>query len=75
MNYTIRITDTDKESKKIITLIKELAGDSPNITIYEDETGLSAEMEKELDKRYKIVLKNPEDGKNWEDIKANLLNR
>jgi len=75
MNYTIRITDTDKESKKIITLIKELAGDSPYITIYEDETGLSSEMEKELDKRYKIVLKNPEDGKNWEDIKANLLNR
>ena len=75
MNYTIRITDTDKESKKIITLIKELAGDSPYITIYEDETDLSSEMEKELDKRYKIVLKNPEDGKNWEDIKANLLNR
>lgn len=26
MNYTVRITNTDKESKKPITLIKELVG-------------------------------------------------
>jgi len=32
-------------------------------------------MEKELDKGYKMVLKNPVDGKNWEDVKANFLNR
>jgi len=65
MNYTIKIAENDKESRKIITMIKELAGDSPFVSIYEDETGLSSEMEKELETRYKQVLKNPTDGKSW----------
>jgi len=75
MNYTIKIAENDKESRKIITLIKELAGESPYVSIYEDETGLSSEMEKELETRYKQVLKNPTDGKSWDDVKANLINR
>ena len=75
MNYTIKIAENDKESRKIITMIKELAGDSPFVSIYEDETGLSSEMEKELETRYKQVLKNPTDGKSWDDGKANLINR
>jgi len=75
MNYTIKIAENDKESRKIITMIKELAGDSPFVSIYEDETGLSSEMEKELETRYKQVLKNPTDGKSWDDVKANLINR
>lgn len=75
MNYTIKIAENDKESRKIITMIKELAGDSPFVSIYEDETGLSSGMEKELEKRYKQVLKNPTDGKTWDDVKADLNNR
>ena len=75
MNYTIKIAENDKESRKIISMIKELAGDSPFVSIYEDETGLSSEMEKELETRYKQVLKNPTDGKSWDDVKANLINR
>jgi len=75
MNYTIKIAENDKESRKIITMIKEMAGNSPNVTIYEDETGLSSELERELDKRYRIVLENPDDGKSWEEVKAILLNR
>ena len=75
MNYTIKIAENDKESRKIIKMIKELAGDSPFVSIYEDETGLSSEMEKELETRYKQVLKNPTDGKSWDDVKANLINR
>jgi len=75
MNYTIKIAENDKESRKIITMIKELAGDSPFVSIYEDETGLSSEMEKELETRYKQVLKNPTDGKSWGDVKADLINR
>lgn len=75
MNYTIKITENDKESRKIITMIKELAGDSPFVSIYEDETGLSSEMEKELETRYKQVLKNPTNGKSWDDVKADLINR
>jgi len=75
MNYTIKIAENDKESRKIITMIKELAGDSPFVSIYEDETGLSSEMEKELDMRYKQVLKNPTDGKSWDEVKTDLLSR
>ncbi|HZK97738.1 MAG TPA: hypothetical protein VFC67_26275 [Prolixibacteraceae bacterium] len=56
-------------------MIKELAGDSPFVSIYEDETGLSSEMEKELETRYKQVLKNPTDGKSWDEVKTDLLSR
>jgi len=75
MNYTIKIAENDKESRKIISMIKELAGDSPFVSIYEDETGLSSEMEKELETRYKQVLKNPTEGKSWDEVKTDLLSR
>ena len=74
MNDTIKIAENDKESRKIISMIKELAGDIPFISIYEDESDLSNELEKELEKRYIQLLKNPIAGKNWDDVKANLLN-
>jgi len=75
MNYTIKIAHNEKEASKIIKLIKELVGDSPYVSIYEDETGLSEEMEKELDMRYQQVLKNPQEGKSWEDVKKSLLSQ
>ena len=75
MNYTIKISENDKESAKIISMIKEMAGNSPNIGIYEDETGLSGEMEVELERRYQIVLKNPKEGRPWDQVKSDLLNR
>ena len=75
MNYTIKIAENDKESRKIITIIKELAGENHFVSIYEDETGLSSEMEKELETRYKQVLKNPTEGKSWDEVKTDLLSR
>ena len=75
MNYTIKIDHKEKEARKIIQLIKEMVGDSPFVGIYEDETGLSDEMEQELDMRYHEVLKNPQEGKSWEEVKTGLLNR
>ncbi len=72
MNYTIKITENDKESRKIVAMIKELAGDNPFVSIYEDETGLSSGMEKELEMRYQQVLKNPTDGKSWDEVKTDL---
>jgi len=75
MNYTIKIDHKEKEAGKIIQMIKELVGDSPYVGIYEDETGLSNEMEQELDRRYIEVLKNPQEGKSWEEVKAGLLGR
>ena len=75
MNYTIKIAHNEKKAGKIIKLIKELVGDSPYVSIYEDETGLSDEMEQELDQRYQQVLKNPQIGKSWEEVKTGLLGR
>lgn len=75
MNYTIKIAENDKEGEKLMKQIKELVGDSPFVSIYEEETGLSDDMVQELEKRYQHVIKNPEDGKSWEDVKKDLLNR
>lgn len=75
MNYTIKIAHNEKKAEKIIQLIKDMVGDSPYVSIYEDETGLSDEMEKELDRRYQQVLKNPQEGKSWEEIKKGLISR
>ena len=73
MNYTIKIDHNEKQAGKIIQLIKEMVGDSPYVGIYEDETDLSEELEQELDRRYKEVLKNPQEGKSWEEVKAELF--
>ena len=73
MNYTIKIAHNEKKARKIIQLIKEMVGDSPYVSIYEDETGLSEEMEKELDRRYNQILKNPQEGKSWEEVKKACL--
>jgi len=75
MNYTIKITEHDKEGEKLITQIKELIGDNPFVGIYEEETGLSDDMVQELERRYEQVIKNPQDGKSWEEVKKDLLNR
>jgi hypothetical protein len=31
------------------------------------------EIGKELEERYKLALKNPNEGKNWDDVKADLI--
>ena len=41
----------------------------------EEEAGLSDEMELELERPYQHVLKNPLEGKSWEEVKNGLLNR
>jgi hypothetical protein len=75
MSYTIKIAKNEKEADRLIKLIEDLVGDSPLVSIYEDETGLSEKMEKELERRYQDVLKNPGEGKTWEDVKAGILRR
>jgi hypothetical protein len=75
MNYTIKIAENDKEGEKLIAQIKELVGDNPCVSIYEEETGLSDDMVQELERRYEQVIKNPQDGKSWEEIKKGLVNR
>ena len=75
MNYTIKIAENNKEGEKLIMQIRELVGDSPFVSIYEEETGLSDDMVQELERRYEQVIKNPQDGKSWEEVKKGLLNR
>jgi len=75
MNYTIKIAENDKEGEKLIMQIRELIGDNPFVSIYEEETGLSDNMVQELERRYEKVIKNPQDGKSWEEVKKGLLKR
>jgi len=75
MSYTIKIAKNEKEAERLIKLIEELVGDSPLVSIYEDETGLSDKMEQELDRRYQHVLKNQNEGKTWDEVKAGILRR
>lgn len=72
MNYTVKIAENDKEGEKLIKQIKELVGDSPFVSIYEEETGLSDDMVQELESRYQHVIKNPQEGKSWEEVKNRL---
>ena len=37
MNYTIKIAENNKEGEKLIMQIKELVGDNPFVSIYEEE--------------------------------------
>ena len=75
MNYTIKIAEHGKEGEKLIMQIRELVGDNPFVSIYEEETGLSDNMVQELERRYEQVIKNPQEGKSWEEVKKGLLNR
>lgn len=75
MNFTLKIDHKEKVAEKIIQLIKEMVVHSPYVSIYEDETGLSNEMEQELEIRYQQVIKNPQEGKSWEEVKAEFLGR
>ncbi|MBA4408423.1 MAG: hypothetical protein C0397_03250 [Odoribacter sp.] len=75
MNYTIKIAENENEGEILIRQIKELVGDSPFVSIYEEETGLSDDMVQELERRYQQVIKNPQDGKSWEEVNKDLHNR
>jgi len=38
----------------------------------EEETDFTPEQEAEIDRRYEFYLKNPNVGKTWQEVKANL---
>jgi len=75
MNYIVKIAENNKEGEKLIRQIKELVGDNPFVSIYEEETGLSDNLVQELERRYEQAIKNPQEGRNWEEVKKDLLNR
>ncbi len=75
MDYTIRISDTSPKAKSIINMLKELAQDYPFLQVYEDDMEESDELMAELEYRYNEAMKNPEAGKSWEEVKANLMSK
>ena len=75
MSYTIKISENSKESEKLLKQIKELVGDSPFVSIYQEENELTDAMVQELENRYQQAIKNPEEGRSWEEVKDNLLNQ
>lgn len=78
MEYLIKINDSSSKAKNIINLLKSLAEDYDFLEIIDDMTAfneLSEEQENELDRRFEYVLKNPSEGKLWEEVEAKLLSK
>jgi len=75
MTYTFQISDVSPQSNSIIKMLLTLSQDYDflKLIINNEESELSAEQEEELERRYKIFLENPKNGKSWNEVKANLL--
>ena len=72
MTYTVTINDKSEKARSIVKMLKELSKDYPFLKVYEESSGLSDEQEKELDKRLAYVIRNPEIGKSWVEVKHSL---
>jgi hypothetical protein len=72
MTYTVTINDKSEKARSIVKMLKELSKDYPFLKVYEEGSGLSDEQEKELEKRLAYVIKNPETGKSWVEVKHSL---
>jgi len=75
MTYTIKIDSKTRKAKSIVNMLKELSQDYPFLHIYEDLPEESDELMEELEFRYNEAKKNPEKGKSWEEVKANLMSK
>lgn len=72
MTYTVTINDKSEKARSIVKMLKELSKDYPFLKVYEEGSGLSEELEKELEKRLAYVIRNPEIGKTWVEVKNSL---
>jgi hypothetical protein len=72
MTYTVTINDKSEKARSILRMLKELSKDYSFLKVYEEGPGLSDEFEKELGKRLTFVIKNPEIGKTWDEVKNSL---
>jgi hypothetical protein len=78
MKYTFEITDVSPQSQSIINMLLTLSEDYDFLKLItepekEVDCKLSPEQEKELDRRYKNFLKNPRNGRPWNEVKQSLL--
>jgi len=78
MTYTFQISDISPQSQSIINMLLSLSEDYDFLKVIsnqneEDDYELSPEQERELDRRYENFLKNPRNGKPWNEVKQSLL--
>lgn len=77
MIYTFQITDGSPQSDSIINLLLSLSKDYDflkNLSTRENvDYELTPEQENELDLRYQNFIKNPRNGKPWNEIRQNLI--
>ncbi|MDP1621779.1 MAG: hypothetical protein Q8M08_05510 [Bacteroidales bacterium] len=72
MTYTVTINDTSEKARSIVKMLKELSKDYHFLKVYDDNSELSEELQKELEIRLAYVIKNPEIGKNWDELKSSF---
>lgn len=76
MEYLVRIKDDTAQAQSIINLLKTLAKDYDFLEIVNKQEyylNLSKEQLEEIDSRFEYVLKNPEEGKSWDEIERKLF--
>lgn len=69
MTYTVTIDDKSEKAQSIVNMLKELSKDYQFLKVYENISDLSDELQKELEIRLAYVIKNPETGKSWVEVK------
>jgi hypothetical protein len=69
MTYTVTIDDKSEKAQSIVNMLKELSKDYQFLKVYENISDLSDDLQKELEIRLAYVIKNPEIGKSWDEIK------
>ncbi len=73
MIYTFQISDVSPQSESLINLLLSLSKDYDFLKVIDEGYDLSPEQGKELDRRYEEFLKNPENGRSWNEVKQELL--
>lgn len=72
MSFIIKISNTSPQAASIINMLRTLARDYDFMQISEDSNILTNAQEKELNRRYEFVKKNPTLGKTWEEVENSL---
>jgi len=73
MIYTFQISDVSPQSESIINLLLSLSKDYDFLKVIDEDYELSTKQGKELDRRYEEFLKNPENGRPWNEVIDELL--
>ena len=73
MIYTFQISDVSPQSESLINLLLSLSKDYDFLKVIDEDYDLSPEQGKELDRRYEEFLKNPENGRPWNEVVEELL--